>query len=551
MGRLSARRGFLAACLAVTAVGAALPAAAQATAAKPKRVLIVLFDGMRPEMADRFNMPNFRALRDSGVSAQNAQVGHLLSTTVIAHNAIVSGLQPRHMGWTDEVYRDTGNVLGAGADTLYSTGLLTTAQFGALAASQSYPKLADYLRARTPGSKFVMIGWKSYPSDSVDGNSGPDDIAIRMSSRGAAADCPNLGGRWRSPFGHNVPTYLTQPACGRYYVNSDSANDYGTATTSPAWVYPLDGNRSVPGFDAEHLGGDTWVADAASEMMGRENWNGMFVTLGGMDKASHMWGPDDSTALPPGDPAEQTRLAFEAHNADAQLGKLVARLRELGQLDETLIVLTADHGFQSNSRAWYGDDAPGQAWVRSTYGNIPNDTNYVDVLPGLRPLVDAGNMQSISSGTIVTEYLIDKSRAQKRAAARLTRSVPGVIATYWRDGSRYVLDSSHTATPMSASERTWWNANAQSLVNTMAADYGPDVIGLVADRIGYGAYGDHGGAQEAVQRIPIVFWTPGIKRARPTATIRQRDILPTALRALGIPLAQPVDGRAVRLEFRR
>jgi hypothetical protein len=55
-----------------------------------------------------------------------------------------------------------------------------------------------------------------------------------------------------------------------------------TKTAPPSWMYPEDGNRFFPGTDASaqagHLGGDTWVADAAIAMMD-EPWSGMFVTL--------------------------------------------------------------------------------------------------------------------------------------------------------------------------------------------------------------------------------------------------------------------------------
>ena len=37
------------------------------------------------------------------------------------------------------------------------------------------------------------------------------------------------------------------------------------------------------------------------------------------------------------------------------------------------------------------------------------------------------------------------------------------------------------------------------------------MIGLLADNTSYGAKGDHGGAQESVQRIPIVFYGAGVK----------------------------------------
>ena len=53
---------------------------------------------------------------------------------------------------------------------------------------------------------------------------------------------------------------------------------------------------SCPATTPTTSGGDTWVADAAIEMMQQENWSGMFVTMGGIDKAAHMWGAQDDTA---------------------------------------------------------------------------------------------------------------------------------------------------------------------------------------------------------------------------------------------------------------
>ncbi len=78
-------------------------------------------------------------------------------------------------------------------------------------------------------------------------------------------------------------------------------------------MYPLDGNRFVPGTDPAHLGGDMWVADAGMEMMDKENWSGMLLTLGGIDKTSHMWGGITDTAAAPDD---QAHLPFIARDAD-------------------------------------------------------------------------------------------------------------------------------------------------------------------------------------------------------------------------------------------
>ncbi|MFD2270772.1 hypothetical protein ACFS07_05760 [Undibacterium arcticum] len=110
---------------------------------------------------------------------------------------------------------------------------------------------------------------KSYAVESI---AAPNaDIAVRMSDRmkdvTRETGCAELGGAWRYPTGLNVPSYLTEPKCGRFYINSDKGNDYGTKAQSPSWLYALDGNRMVPGHDPEHLGGDAWAADAAITMM--------------------------------------------------------------------------------------------------------------------------------------------------------------------------------------------------------------------------------------------------------------------------------------------
>jgi arylsulfatase A-like enzyme len=77
------------------------------------------------------------------------------------------------------------------------------------------------------------------------------------------------------------------------------------------------------------------------------------------------------------------------------------------------------------------------------------------------------------------------------------------------------------------------------------------VVGLLADRTSYGVYGDHGGAQEEVQRIPMVFWADGIEPEQPGTAFRSVDILPTVLRTMGIPLTHPVDGKGYGLDIDR
>ena len=72
---------------------------------------------------------------------------------------------------------------------------------------------------------------------------------------------------------------------------------------------------------------------------------------------------------------------------------------------------------------------------------------------------------------------------------------------------------------MTKSERAWWASRGQKLVNTMASPTSPDVVGLLKDKTGYGVYGDHGGAQKEVQRVPMVFYAKGIKHVNHGAPV--------------------------------
>jgi|tagenome__1003787_1003787.scaffolds.fasta_scaffold20936871_2 predicted AlkP superfamily pyrophosphatase or phosphodiesterase len=574
------------AAVAATAAAAALLVSATSSseaAGRPKptpasRVVIVLFDQMVPQYADQFDMPNFRSLRAAGTNFKQAYLGYMASETVMAHNVITSGLEPRHMGWTDEAYRDHANVFNKGVDAMHITGDLSLSDFSLIEKNNgvAYPKLADYLHAAHPGSEFITVGEKSYAVESATGASG--DIAVRLSSRRPAYDpvtapnnCRNLSipgttdkAQYREPTGKNVPAYLTErdpsdpTVCGRYFINADKGNDYGTKTAFPSWLYPEEGNRLFPGNDPAHLGGDTWAADAAIAMMqNEEDWSGMFVTMGGIDKAGHMWGaqadtaPQDCTTL-----AGMTHVRCAAENADVQLGKILDEVQAIDAArgGHTLVVLTADHGatyghdFYGKQTAgagdsnWYYAPATLGVWDAGTNGVLDKAT-YSNPSPDIAALNADGNVQFSYQSTAIEAWLIDHSTAANKAKAQQMLRLPGVTATYWKNpaGDGFRLWGTNR---MTMSEKVWWKAHAQQIVDTMAAPDGPDVIGLLHDKTSYGVYGDHGGAQESVQRVPMVFWTPGMRANTTDESFRTPDVMPTILKAMGISPTSATDGSA-------
>jgi len=528
----------------VAAMSVVVVSASPAVAKKddpPKRVLIIVLDQFRPDYVDTFDMDNVRTLMRSGASFENAYLGHMASETVITHNVIASGQLPRDMGWSDEAHRDVDNVLGV-PNGMWISGSWTRDQFNTLIAHEGYKKLADYLHEKYPGTKMIMAGQKDYAVWS--GNGATGDISVAFSGRNFT--CDGTPG-YRGPTGFNVPPYLEQPVCGRFYVASRSAVTYGTGTTNPAWMYPLDENRFAVGRDPNHLGGDIWTADAGMAMMEHENWSGMFLTLGSIDKMSHMWGGrTDTGTYPPGSDEEQAHLRFIAKTADQQVGRIIQKLRDLNQLDETLVVLTTDHAGQPAIH-FNGVNEAGRSNNNWYYG-ATNNGSFLSPSPSLAPLIGTGNVRFSYQDSAIRTWLTDTSDAKKIEAANVMATLPDVIATYrlTADGERYRLVTANRDA-MTRSEHKWWEQHGQEIVNTMAAPWSSDVVGLLRDDTSYGVAGDHGGAQKPVQEIPIVFYGSGVGSRNPKHPLRSVDILPTVLRAMDIKGDKSMDGKAVEL----
>ena len=564
----------------VAVVGLAVPTwagstvVAQEVPEHPNRVLIVLFDQMLPEYADEFDMPNYRSLRDAGTNFKRAYLGYMASETVMAHNVIMSG-DPKHMGWTDEAYRDTENLFGRGANAMHITGDLSLADFGTLIQHEGYPKLADYLHDEFPGTKFIVVGEKSYAVESAVAPTG--DIGVRMSGRSSStldACGTMLGGRYRQPSGKNVPSYLLEGPLTRPLRAGGTSSTRRTRSTTAPVTPSRRGSipRTATGSSRDgcvrtrraHRRGRVGRGrrdrdDAARAVVGHvrhARWDrqgGPHVGCAGGCRRLHGRLHDPDPAIRG---ANQTHVRCAAEIADVQLGRMLDVVADLDEADggETLVVLTADHG------ATYGEDFYGKTgpvgisnsnWYYAPVGVFdagslgpfvpPTDTLYNLPSPALQPLIDTGNVQFSYQSTAVETWLsITRSRRRKRAPTHV--ELPGVIASYWRDGDRYRLRGTN---PMTGSEKAWWFLHGQELVNSMAASNGPDLIGLLHDKTSYGVYGDHGGAQRSVQRVPMVFWSPSLAFENTTGgPFKTIDVMPTILDVMGIVETAPTDGTA-------
>jgi hypothetical protein len=565
-------RKVVALLFALSMLVAAPASAAPKQPDRPSRVVIIVLDQARQDTIGRYHMKNVQELQRKGTTFPNAIVGDMAAETVISHNVITSGLFPKDMGWSNEVYRDTDAVLGA-PGAYYVTSSMSCSQFNQLIDHGNYPKLQDYLDSEFgETSSFATFTQKrtsactsGHVSAASDGTpSDAEDIILQI--RGSGRTC-NGATTWREPETGNgtPPPWLdvTTGGCTNRWWTDQPAGAYGTGALSPANIYPLDGNRFVPGFDPAHLGGDTWSADAAiTEIHNDPNWRGMMVSLGGIDKMGHMWGPEDrgEKGAEPGSVEEMRHMPFVAKNADAQVGKIVDALREKGQLDETLIVITADHAAQTGN-PFFGVLAPGVTNPRCTppstgirsdcnwYFGQDADEVYLDPSPAVAALRDrlAGNLAFSYQDTQIAAYLNDRSLAKKREAADAVLDMPGMVASYYINAAQNDYTRFGT-NRMTGQERKWFEEHADELVDTMANNTAPDVVGITGTDVTYGVMGDHGGSQELVQNIPMVFYGPGVSQRDSRREFRHVDVLPTILEAMGVDYDPgDLDGEAVKL----
>jgi hypothetical protein len=550
---------------------------------RPTRILIVILDQARPDTIERYEMTNVQALMEGGANFPKAILGHMAAETVVSHNVITSGQLPKNQGWSNEVHRDVAGVLGTPGDH-YVTSSMSCGQFKALIDAAGHKKLADYLDDHFgESSKFVSIAQKRTAACTAGHTSSlagdgtatdPEDIILQIRGSSAPVSCDGQPG-WRVPEDGNTsaPAYfgLSTP-CSRWWT-WQAANAYGTGTILPARIYNLDGNRFVPGFDPAHLGGDVWSTDAAITVIENDpNWHGMLVSLGGIDKLGHMWGPEDDVEGTPGSEEEMRHLPFIAKTADEQVGRLIDTLEAQGILDETLVVVTADHAAQtglrfhgrfdtftvgSNINACDPTTGTSSFALRSDcnwYYGQDADESYLDPSPGIQQLRDAltpaggeTNVRFSYQDAHIAVWLNDTSSAKKQEAADAILDLPSVIASFHLNEAQddYELFGTNA---MTGAERTWFDQHGERLVDTMAAPYGPDVVALLKNETTYGVMGDHGGHQRLVQRIPMIFSWPGLRSTAQLQSIRLVDVLPTILTVMGIDFDEAdMDGEAVRL----
>jgi hypothetical protein len=478
-----------------------------AAARKPDHLVIMVFDQMRPDYVDRFDLPHFKRLRATSRHYPEAYVGHLGSQTIVSHVVIPTGLRPGEMAWQDNVLVDVDGVIGT-PGLAYDADRLTRDQMWRF--FERVPR-ERYVASRIQdelGPVFA-IGEKDYAA-TVFG--GPHATAI-VTLKKADGRC--------TPDGVNVPAYIF----GNPRFTIECAESYGTGLKT---IYALDGSRYVPGADTAKPGGDVWAADVALEIMRRERWSALLLTFGGIDKVAHMLGEHDGHGLQ--SVQSSYRLPDILRIADAQLGRILEELETQKLANRTMVVVTADHGGQRHDM--YLGNGQDQYCCPLANGPDPVNPPY-----WLRHVTEVGKLKAAHVDSSITVWLADLAASNVTAVTRALQDISGVTEIY----AKRAEPRRHSYTQVyanldaqSPAFRQWALRRSAELVETMAGASGPDLVALLADGFGFGRVGGHGGAQEKVQRIPMIIHVPGEAPSTRSTPLRLMDVAPEVIRVLGL-----------------
>jgi hypothetical protein len=505
----------------------------------PKRAMVLVFDQMRAEYIDRFDLQNFKRAQTMGLNFDNGYVGHLESNTIISHPVITTGKLPKNLPWSSQVMKDETGRLGP-EGLFYTPFKLTKDEWLSLLMETSGPSsLVSRVKEVNSGPAFAVCQ-KKYAAYTYGGPYCDTIICLgNVMKKGPLKDHHAIDGE-------NIPHYISQPVGNRFYL--EGVNKWGSEVER----YGLKGSGYVTGADPYRPGGDVWVGDVVEKVMDNEpDWSVILASFGAIDKVSHVLAEHDGPTKSAWAVEHGINLENTLHKADRELGRILDRLDSRGLLDETVIFITADHGGQNSSK-FLGRFRPGKHQADSYYGKAANFDFTDDPPPVLAPLLKTGKLQAAAMDTLFLLWAEDLTDDELKIFEKEIPQIPGVSEAYRLvlKNRQYSYERFYRSPQLKKRELQWANQHHEKLANSLAADSGPEFVATLFDNTGYAMIGAHGGAQELVQRIPMIVISPNLVRtgSRSKAWMRLVDVNPVMGKLMGLPDRDDLDGTALPVE---
>jgi predicted AlkP superfamily pyrophosphatase or phosphodiesterase len=427
----------------------------------PKYLVLMVLDGARPDYFNTPKLPNLNALRASGTQFSNAFDGILEAETPSGHATIATGSRP-----------DRDGVLGFDwANDNDRISMFDPAKMGALVQviqESRVPTLAGLYKAQHPLAKVVALSGHKYYAAAPLG--GPSADAI-MYYEG-------------DPNGKYIPVAVPGHVPPQGVLNAPGL-------TSPT--------IHVPDGGEDHLA--TQLALTSIEKVRPRM---LLINYPEFDwPLGHVYGGN----------LNPSKVAVDMQELDTDLGRIEAAYRRAGILNQTLFVITADHGMMPVTR-----------FIPSTV--IDN-------------AISQAGTTSPDTATSTADYiwLADLSKAQAVAQNVINAHDPGIQSVYYltnAGGQQQYVSSNLTALSPAL------EAANQYLLGALLNGHEPAVVAFAKEGQTFsstqnGWKADHGGNSWESQHIPLILSGTGIQRGvTSNAPAQLDDVAPTILADMGV-----------------
>ena len=516
------RRFTLAIVAAATAVLTS-PAAAQATAAKPRLVVLIAVDQFRGDYITRF-APQLHGglarLSQGGAWFTNAQHDHAIAETAPGHATLLSGRFPRstgimmnRIGVEDEASPLIANGLGSGASPKRFNG--TT--------------LTDWLTASDARSRTLSVSTK-------------DRAAILPVGKSKAnVYWYSLDGRFTtsSYYRNELPSWVTewnnrlmpQSYAGKVWNLLLPAGAYAEPDSVPfesngaevVFPHPLPGDvdaavsalRGTPFIDEVTL---SFALNGVKALaLGASGHTDLLsISLSATDYIGHRFGPDSR------------EIHDQVLRLDRALGGFLDSLYKLRDSSEVTIVLTGDHGIGSMPELAPAGTTPapvrgvtiGQLlpqW-RAALKALKVDTNAIDI----DQQIVTADRAAFAKAKVSVDSVLESFSAS-------IRSVPGVLRA---DRFKALLAD------------TLRDPIARRWSHQFPADLNVDllVVTLTPYSLWRGNIATHGAPFDFDSNVPLIFYGAGVISGTHAEFVRTVDLAPTLAALAGVRPTERTDG---------
>jgi Type I phosphodiesterase / nucleotide pyrophosphatase len=427
----------------------------------PKYLVLLVLDGARPDYFGLTALPHVDALRAAGTQYTKAFDGILESETPSGHATIATGSRP-----------DKDGLLGFDwANTTSRYSLFSPDQMGTveqLMQDSHAPTLGSLYKKKFPSARVVALSGHKYYAAAPLGGPSADAIVYYQGD----------------PAGHYVPVAVpghTPPA---------------SVLNDPALTLP---SITLTDGQEDHLATQMALSlvKAMQPRMLLVNYPEFDWPLGHVD----------------GGNLDSAKVITDMKVFDSDLGAIEDAYRKAGILDQTLFVITADHGMMPISR-------------------------FVPATTVSNAVTQAGTTApDIASSTGDYVWLADPNKAQMVAENIMSAHDPGIASAYYlvtaNGKPSYVAANGSNVTPAMET------AN-QYLLSALLNGHEPSVVAFGAPGASFSDpksnwKADHGGNTWQAQSIPLILSgagiVPGVVSSNP---VQLEDIAPTVLTDMGV-----------------